>query len=185
LKLKKEYYTISKGKGVIMSVHLWGGRLYTHAEYKSCKKAYIKKDDRPTFKSFCVFIQSLPESSLETFLLHLYNDVCAKTSVKEDFDKFLKEYKNLLKSSSLINGNYKVNRAYIFYCKMGKLKKSKHNKHNKRQIKRKNNKNQPYTEKITKEPVICLSCKHFFKDTNICAITKEKIKNRQKCLFFK
>lgn len=168
-----------------MSVHLWGGRLYTHAEYKSCKKAYIKKDDRPTFKSFCVFIRSLPDSSLETFISQLYTDIYSKTSEKEDFDKFLKEYKKLLKSSNLKSGNYKVNRAYVFYCKKGKSFKLKKNKSKTKQIIKKNSENNVNKKKKAKQPIICFSCKRFSKEDNICAITNEKIKDRQKCLFFK
>ena len=125
-----------------MGVHLWSGRLYIYAGNKECKRTKWKSKNRVyLFSSFCKYIKSLNYAELEEYIKTFYFSVLRKVGTELSLGNFLEEYKKLLTKNYLDSSDYKIHRAYVFYCNCrnsNMLNFSKRKGHLKKQDYRKN-----------------------------------------------
>ncbi|MBO7123194.1 MAG: hypothetical protein J6V90_07950 [Treponema sp.] len=102
-----------------MSVHLWGGKPYTYAEYGKSKKS--KKIKRPhankdtKWRLFCRYVKQMDDTRLRRFLSRLFNHLYRFHKKGRKLQDFIEEYRPLLRESKLQKTDYRVKRAYLFF----------------------------------------------------------------------
>lgn len=176
-----------------MGVHLWSGRLYIYAGNKEGKRTKWKSKNRVyLFSSFCKYIKSLNYAELEKYIKTFYFSVLRKARTELSLGDFLKEYKKLLTNNHLDSSDYKIHRAYVFYCNCRNsnvLNFSKRKNHSKKQDSQEKKDKRKRVIKVErphcKEGVrktICIDCKRLINGK--CSVTNLELKYRSRCLLF-